>query len=102
LSSRKKREPQARKAKYRPTLREQTAIAEHVARRAAETPAPRLKMLKGEQVQTISPDHPDEVVASALLMEALGTADYDFGRGLLHQLVDAGSQGCKGIPSDDR
>jgi hypothetical protein len=93
LNSRKKREPQAPKPQYEPTSREQTAIAKYFARRAAETPAPRMKMLKGEQVQTISPDHPDEAVGHALLMEALGTADHDFGLGLLRQLANAGSQG---------
>ena len=93
MTRRKKREPQAQKSEYEPTARERTAIAKYLARRAAEIPAPRMKMVKGEQAQKISPDHPDAAVGYALLMEALGTADHDFGWGLLQQLANAGSQG---------
>ncbi len=88
MSSSKKREPQAPKAKYQPTLQEQVALAQQVARRAAKPPAPKIKVQEGEQATILSPDHPDEGVGSALLMEALGTADYDFGLGLLQQLVN--------------
>jgi hypothetical protein len=92
LISRKKREPLARKAKYQRTLREQTVLARHVARKDAETPAPRMKVLNDGEATTISLDHPDEFVGQALLMEALGTADADFANGLLRQLVaNAGS-----------
>jgi hypothetical protein len=52
-----------------------------------------MKMVKGEQAQKISPDHPDAAIGYALLMEALGTADDDFGLGLLRQLANAASQG---------
>jgi hypothetical protein len=89
LSSRKKLEPQATIAKYQPTLREQAVLAQQAARRAAESPAPRLKMPEDERRPTISPDHPDQVLGCALLMEALGTADSDFARGLLQQLANA-------------
>jgi hypothetical protein len=89
----KKREREPGKPQYQPTAREQTALGRHIARRAAGTPAPRMKMPKGEKAPKISPDHPDEAVGYALLMEALGTSDYDFGLGLIRQLANAGSQG---------
>ena len=89
MSSRKKREPQAPKVKYQPTLREQAVLAQQAARLTAEPPAPRLKMPEDERTATISPDHPDQVLGYALLMEALGTANYDFARGLLQQLANA-------------
>ena len=92
MIKRKKREPNAGKPQYQPTAGEQTALRRHVARRAAGTLAPRMKMPKGEKALKISPDHPDEAVGYALLMEALGTADTDFMYGLLRQLANAGSQ----------
>jgi hypothetical protein len=88
LSSRKKREPQARKAKHQLTPRELTVLAQHIARKAAEPPAPKIKVQKDDQATILSLDHPDKSVGSALLMEALGTADYDFGQGLLQQLAN--------------
>src|SRR5262249_50083132 len=50
----------------------------------------RLKVLK-EKLR-IAPDHPQELASQALLMDALGTADLDFYRGLLAQLADADSR----------
>jgi hypothetical protein len=93
LIKRKKREPEAAEAKYQLTSQEQTALGKHLARRAAETPAPRMKVANGEKATTLLPHHPDKVVGYALLMEALGTADIDFVNGLLEQLANAGSQG---------
>jgi hypothetical protein len=87
----KKPGPKAAKPKYELTSQEQTAIDKHLARKAA-SPAPRLKVLN-ENVVSISNDHPDGDIGSALLMEALGTADEDFLNGLLGQLANAGTQG---------
>jgi hypothetical protein len=39
------------------------------------------------------PDHPEPKIGHLLLMEALGSSDTDFYRGLLSQIVNAGSQG---------
>jgi hypothetical protein len=87
----KKPEPNAAKPEYELTSQEQTAIGKYLARKAA-SPAPRLKV-PNKKVARISPDHPDEAIGSALLMEALGTADEDFLHGLLEQLASAGTQG---------
>jgi hypothetical protein len=73
------------------TPQERTAVDKFFARNAAN-PAPGLKVLKGE-VPRIAPDHPDEAVGQVLLMDALGTADFDFFDGFVDQLASAGSQG---------
>jgi hypothetical protein len=71
-------------------LDEKTAIAKFDARKAA-SPAPRLRLLN-KKVPKLSPDHPDEDIGFALLMEAFGTADEDFLNGLVGQLANAGTQ----------
>ncbi|MDZ4345644.1 MAG: hypothetical protein U1E51_24785 [Candidatus Binatia bacterium] len=38
-------------------------------------------------------DHPEPVIGRGLLMEALGTTDPDFFSGIVHQLINAGTQG---------
>jgi hypothetical protein len=80
------------KRKYEPTSQERTALQRLGARKVV-SPAPRLKVLKKEQGTSITPDHPDQLVADALLMEALGTENGDFVNGLLTQLASAGTQG---------
>jgi hypothetical protein len=54
-----------------------------------------LKVAENDGATTISPDHPDPRVGHVLLMDALGTRDFDFLKGLLMQLADAGSKGGK-------
>ena len=82
----------AAKRKYEPTSQERTALGTLFARKGV-SPAPRLKVLKKEQGTSITPDHPDQLIAHALLMEALGTLEGDFVNGLLTQLASAGTQG---------
>jgi hypothetical protein len=94
LAKHKKREPIAGKVKYQPTAHEQSAISRLRAVVAAETPTPRITVPKGEE-RKIELDHPDKGVGYALLMDALGTADFDFGIGLINQLANAGSSGAQ-------
>jgi len=61
----------------------------HFSRLETAAPAPRLKVLKDGKFTTISPDHPDIMVASRLLAEALGTTDQDFLQGTVHQLTSS-------------
>jgi hypothetical protein len=89
--AKKKPEPNAAKTYDKMTSQERAAIDKFLARSAAN-PAPRLKVLKG-QATTISPDHPDDLVAQMLLMDALGTGNLDFYHGLLNQLATASSKG---------
>jgi hypothetical protein len=83
----------AAKAEYQPTAREQAALDKFAARRAADPPAPRIKVRNDGPLPELSPDHPDQPLAQALLMEALGTVSVDFTNGLLSQLANAGSHG---------
>jgi hypothetical protein len=77
----------APKPEHTVTPRERAAMHKFLAEREAH-PAPRVKISDNK----ISLEHPDEAVGSALLMEALGTANADFLFGLLRQLGNAGSQ----------
>jgi hypothetical protein len=78
--------------KYQPSPRERAAIDKHNARRDANAPAPRLKVRTDGTATDVSLDHPSQPVATALLMEALGTTDADFVRGLIRQLADTSGQ----------
>jgi hypothetical protein len=86
LVKRKKREPKTEQATYRATEPERAVLSKQIERLNAEPPAPRIKMEEGGKGKTLSLDHPNEDVAGALLMEALGTANADFANGLLSQL----------------
>jgi hypothetical protein len=89
LSLPKKPDPNA--GKYQPTAREQAALAQYVAKVVAEN-TPRIKMSHDKNGTMISLDHPDGLIGTALLTEALGTVDGDFVKGLLTQLRNATSQ----------
>jgi hypothetical protein len=78
---------------YEPTPHERAALEAHFARKEVNPPAPRLKVAENDGATTISPDHPEPRVGLVLLMDALGTTDWDFLEGLLLQLADAGSKG---------
>jgi hypothetical protein len=91
MSEHKKREPKARKRTYQPTEPERIVLDQHVARKAAKTPAPRMKVLYSGRSPTVSVDHSDLAVGCTLLAKALGSADADFTKGLLEQLVGANS-----------
>jgi hypothetical protein len=51
---------------------------------------PRLKVVKTEDGQVFTLDHPDSVAATAQLMKALGTDDTKFFVGLMKQLAYSG------------
>jgi len=86
LRPQKKPKPDTGKAKYEPTAPEKAALDRY---RAGPT-VPRIKVTDGKNLK---PDHPDELVGSALLAEALGTGSADFMHGLISQLANAGSRG---------
>ena len=89
LSPPKKPDPDA--GTYQPTAREQAVLDKYKVQTAAEM-TPRIKVSHNKKAKSISLDHPDELIGSALLAEALGTVDGDFVKGLLTQLGDATSQ----------
>jgi hypothetical protein len=89
----KPRKPKT-EGEYQPKPEEMEALESHVLKRK-EHMAPRVKV-EGPRDQTVmSFDHQDSVTGQVLLMEALGTADYDFFSGLLEQLGNGSSRGGK-------
>jgi hypothetical protein len=75
---------------YEPTQRELDALIAYRARKKRSAPAPDFKVIaRGSKGVEVKPDHPDVEVASALLMNAIGTADFRFIDGLLAQLAKA-------------
>lgn len=72
---------------------EKAVLRKQAQRREGAVPAPRMKVQKHAGTQLIAPDHPNTVIAYALLAEALGTADQDFLQGILRELVNADASG---------
>jgi hypothetical protein len=79
----------ARRLSTSGTLREAAALSK--VRKAQAEQAPRVKAVKGEIGSSLVPDHPDNITGHVLLMEALGTVDFDFFNALLGQLANASS-----------
>ncbi len=75
---------------YQPTPADAQAFDAYLdARKKA---APRLKVVPGAK-RAVTIDYPDKDFGQITLMKALGTTDGDFLKGLVAQLVDAGSRG---------
>ena len=100
MTKRKKRGPKAGKAKYQATEQEKAALSDHISRLKDAPIAPRMKVTNDGKVAEVGTDHPHALVGYGLLMEALGTADYSFGSGLISQLVNAGSRGSDNDEND--
>jgi hypothetical protein len=73
------------------TPREEAAL--NKIRKGHAEKIPRVKAVKADGHLTLKPDHPDEETGCVLLMEALGTTNWDFTMGLIGQLANAGSKG---------
>jgi hypothetical protein len=71
---------------YEPTPQERAVTETYVARREEMVSSPRLKVSKKGNVVEVAPDHPDMLTSAHLLMQALGTTDPCFLRGLLYQV----------------
>jgi hypothetical protein len=78
---------------HKPTDRELAAARKFVEERSRR--APRLKVSKSGDRSTIAPEHPDEIIGLAHLMDALGTTDMDFFNGLVDQLARAAADGAE-------
>jgi hypothetical protein len=81
--------PDAAKPDYQPTEQELAVIRKVLKAR----PTTRLKISKRGDRFKVAPNHADERTGILLLMDALGTSDLAFYDGLLHQVVNASSQG---------
>jgi hypothetical protein len=83
---------------YEPTPDERDAIQAQLDRRQRRKPAPSLKIKTTDGTAVLSLDHPDQGTGGLLLMEATGSADYDFLDGLLSQVANAALQ--KGVTNE--
>jgi hypothetical protein len=80
---------------YEPTEGERTVLDAH-QKRQNETPSiPSLKYGFDGNVNQLDIDHPDRDTGFCLLMEALGTPNMDFIKGVIGQLASAASGGDK-------
>ena len=77
-------------ADYKLTERERAVFVAFCADETANPQAPRWTVSKVGDTATIAPDHPFLPVGHLLLMDALGTKDWDFTNGIVRQLVLAG------------
>jgi hypothetical protein len=75
------------------TPEERAVLSAHITRRKQKRPSPRVKLVeKAGSAVELSADHPIPHLGNALIMESLGTADFDFYDGLLTQLANVGTQ----------
>jgi hypothetical protein len=93
MTARDRKKRPTEKPEYKRTPRETVALNKFLKGRAERVP--RVKAVKADGRLTLEPDHPDEATGYVLLMEALGTTDFDFTMGLIGQLANAGSKGSE-------
>jgi hypothetical protein len=65
-----------------PTPEERAVLSAHIARMKQKRPSPRVKLVEKAGSVELSTDHPIPPLGNALIMESLGTADFDFYDGL--------------------
>jgi len=82
----KRKSAAEQKAVYEASERERVALLKQIERLKGEPAAPRLKVVADGKAETI-------LVAREHLLEALGTVDDDFARGILEQLARAATSG---------
>ena len=93
MTARKRKTHPASTDARKPTDRE-VAVARKFAEEESRR-APRLKISKSGDRPTITPEHPEEIIGLAHLMDALGTTDMDFFNGLVEQIARATSHGAE-------
>jgi hypothetical protein len=86
MKKRKTKQHTEEKAVHKVTAAERTAIEKYRARTAAKQPIRYKVFNNGSDVQ-IRLDHPDALVGRAVLMDALGSADWDFVYGIVNQFI---------------
>jgi hypothetical protein len=79
LSPPKKSDPDAGEQKYEPTEREKTALDRYRAQKATAPAAPRMEVIDGKK--KVTPDHPDQPLAWALLRRRSGLSASILGMG---------------------
>jgi hypothetical protein len=80
---------------YEPAPHERAALEAYRIQEEESPLAPRLRVTENDGATKICPDHPKPSVGNVLLMDALGTRDWDFLEGFLTQLAGAGAKARK-------
>src|SRR4051812_21381864 len=80
---------------YEATPEESAAAAKHLERRKQQLPAPGIKLTEKSGTLEVTTDHAERSLGLTLLMEALGTVDFEFFNGLIRQLINASAPGKK-------
>ena len=99
--AKKTAQPEQPQLPYEPTIREAAALESFKQRRNNRKPSAEITVgavAKGSN--EISIKHEDILTGYQLLMESIGTADYDFMNGLLKQIVVVGTQGTASSARD--
>ena len=78
---------------YEPTEREKSAQEALIARAQKSKPGPGMRPVQGKDKNHVEVDHADPMLGWALMLESFGTADNDFGAGLLDQIINVASKG---------
>ena len=78
---------------YEPAPYERMALQAYLAQTKEKPLSPRIKVTEKNGMTTLAPDHPKPSIAHVLLLEALGSRDFDFLSGLLKQLCDVIAHG---------
>jgi len=92
MATRQTKQHNKEKAVHEVTAAERTAIKKYIAKLETK-PRVRFKVSKNGSDQQIGFDHPNQAIGQALVMEALGSADYDFLHGITKQLANASGDG---------
>jgi hypothetical protein len=92
MKKRKTKQHTEQKATHRVTTAECAAIQKYFARNAGR-PSIRFKVSNNEGRSEIGFDHPNTEVGQMLLMDALGSTDWDFAGGIMEQLASASGPG---------
>jgi hypothetical protein len=77
---------------YQPTPYERRMLDAYRTRYKEKQPALRMKVSEKDGAVKIAPDHPDMMMGQLLLMDAIGTHDFDFCDGLISQLANVDSR----------
>ena len=81
---------------YEPTPQERQAVTTYMEGVKAKPAVPSIKVVQVKDGSNqIALDHPDTLVASCLLSQAVGSKDHEFLNGLLGQLANVASKGQK-------
>ena len=80
---------------YEPTPFERRTLDAFHAEEKEKPPAPRIKVSEKNGVTQLAFDHTESAITRAVILEALGTHDFDFMNGLVGQLANVASKAAR-------